>query len=184
MKITTQEQARSLLNYDPISGQLSWRINASRRTRAGSVIKSVDSKGYIIFGYAGKNYRAHRIIWLLWYGYLPTGEVDHKDRVRTNNAILNLRESSKIQNQWNRTAKKGTISGLKGACWDASRSKWIAVIRIEGKNRNLGRFDTAEEAHAAYCEVARRCHGAYLNTAPANDNAMPLPQSDAAASCS
>lgn len=184
MRITTQEQARALLNYDPISGQLSWRIHASRRTRAGSIIKSIDSNGYIIFGYAGKNYRANRIIWLLWYGYMPDGEIDHKDRVKTNNAIANLRESSKTQNQWNRTAKRGTASGLKGSCWDASRSQWMAVIRIDGKNHNLGRFDTAEEAHEAYCEAARRHHGIYLNTAPANDNPTPQPLSGVAGYCS
>ena len=183
MEISTQEKALSLLHYDPVTGQLSWRVNASRRTRAGSVIKSVDSKGYLYFGYCGKNYRAHRIIWLMHYGVMPPSLVDHRDRDKTNNRIDNLRSASESENQWNRPAKRGTASGLKGACWDKEREKWLAVIRIGGKNVRLGRFETAELAHQAYCEAALYKHGQFLNTARAdNDNITQQQPSVAAAS--
>lgn len=45
-------------------------------------------------------------------------------------------------------------SGIRGVCWDKSRGKWIASICVAGKQRNLGRFDSKEEAAAVYNEAA------------------------------
>jgi hypothetical protein len=35
---------------------------------------------------------------------------------------------------------------------------------VNYKSTHLGYFDTAEAAHAAYCEAAKRLHGAFART--------------------
>jgi len=37
-----------------------------------------------------------------------------------------------------------------GVCWDKQRKKYLACIRIKGKNKYLGRFKTVQEAKAVY----------------------------------
>jgi hypothetical protein len=37
----------------------------------------------------------------------------------------------------------------------------LAQIKHQRKQHHLGYFDTAEEAHAAYAEAARRLHGTF-----------------------
>lgn len=54
-----------------------------------------------------------------------------------------------------RKPREKTASGLLGAIYEKSRNKWRAVIKLDGKQRLLGRFDTAVEAHQAYLRAAR-----------------------------
>lgn len=44
--------------------------------------------------------------------------------------------------------------GTRGVSYDATRNSWIAKISYQGKRTTLGRFDTKEEAEAAYQAVA------------------------------
>lgn len=37
-------------------------------------------------------------------------------------------------------------SGVKNVCWDKSRNKWMASIKRDGKNINLGRFSEKQDA--------------------------------------
>jgi hypothetical protein len=49
-------------------------------------------------------------------------------------------------------------SGYTGVCWDKSRNKWAASLKIDGKTKNVGRFLTKEEAHSALCEFRNLHH--------------------------
>lgn len=44
-------------------------------------------------------------------------------------------------------------SGIKGVSYDKRRGKWVASITLAGKTRNLGRYDTIQEAGAARRET-------------------------------
>lgn len=44
------------------------------------------------------------------------------------------------------------MSGVRGVSWD--RGKWVARIRVRGRYKNLGRFNSIEAAEAAIREVA------------------------------
>jgi hypothetical protein len=57
--------------------------------------------------------------------------------------------------------RSDNTSGLKGA--SRSRGRWQAQIQHHGKNIHLGRFDSAEEAHAAYVAAAQRLAGEFAN---------------------
>lgn len=54
------------------------------------------------------------------------------------------------QSRNTRLIKSSNSSGYRGVCFDKSRNKFISSIGINGKVKNLGRFNTAEEAGYAY----------------------------------
>ena len=69
-------------------------------------------------------------------------EIDHINRVKTDNRLVNLRLSTHQKNQFNTDAK--------GYCWDENVNKWRAYIMLDGKSKFLGHFDEKEDAHQAY----------------------------------
>jgi len=75
-------------------------------------------------------------------GAWPIHETDHIDRDTTNNRPWNVRELTTRGNAQNR--------GNFGGCWVASKNRWQAQIRINGKMRWLGYHKTQAEAQAAY----------------------------------
>lgn len=74
--------------------------------------------------------------------------VDHKDGNGLNNRRYNLRETNKQKNAWNQKTKKHT-SKYHGVSWQSGRRKWVAQLMVNGKQHNLGRYDTEEEAYQA-----------------------------------
>lgn len=96
----------------------------------------------------------------------PNGlQVDHVDGDGLNNRRGNLRLATASQNQSNRGKPQNNTSGFKGVSWENDRKKWCAAIRKMGKRRYLGRFDTPQEAHAAYCAASATAHGEFGRTA-------------------
>jgi hypothetical protein len=103
-----------------------------------------------------KQYRAHRIIWMMFNGNLPKEQLDHIDGDRANNRIENLRECSNTENQQNRKLNKDNKTGFTGVTiW---KTKFKAEIRLNKKGYYLGLFDTAEEAHKAYLNKKAELH--------------------------
>jgi len=95
-------------------------------------------------------------------GSWPKEQVDHINGKRSDNRFANLREANNAENHQNLKKalkrKTGRTSRFLGVSYDKSRGRWMAVIGTGGKARNLGRFDTEEEAHAAYLAEKRRIH--------------------------
>lgn len=82
--------------------------------------------------------------------------VDHINHNGLDNRRCNLRFATPSENTTNRRTAKNTKSGLKGAY--AVHNRWYSRIVVEGKDTYLGMFETAEEAHTAYCEAALKHH--------------------------
>jgi hypothetical protein len=91
-------------------------------------------------------------------------EVDHIDGNGLNNQRSNLRLASKSQNQHNRRKSSNNTSGYKCVSWHSRDRVWQAYITVDSKRRYLGRFNTAEEAYAVYCEAAERLHKEFART--------------------
>lgn len=89
---------------------------------------------------------------------------DHEDRNTLNCQRSNLRIATPSQNNMNRRGNHVSISGLKGVSFDKNRRKWVAQLKLNGKNSNLGRFPTRELAAAAYREAAIRHFGEFAFT--------------------
>lgn len=83
--------------------------------------------------------------------------VDHVNGNGLDNRRSNLRICSQQQNTRNQTnLRKNKSSQFKGVTFDKSRNKWIAMICLGNKKyKNLGRFESEEEAASVYDEYAR-----------------------------
>lgn len=91
----TLSRLKKLLDYDPSSGIFHWKFIVFRsKMKVGDVAGGLDEKGYVRIRIDGIKYRAHRLAWFYVKGVWPSDTIDHKDRVRNNNRILNLREAN------------------------------------------------------------------------------------------
>lgn len=88
----------------------------------------------------------------------PDVWVDHIDGNGLNNTRENLRVCTRAENQQNRGANRNNKSGFKGVIACKRSGKWIAKIMANRKSTHIGRFDTPEEAHAAYVRAAESLH--------------------------
>ena len=102
--------------------------------------------GYIRLKIRGKMYYSHRLIMLAFVGDSDQ-QVDHINRIKTDNRFENLRYCTPRENGLN----KDFSDNAKGYYWD--KNKWQADIWINKKKKNLGRFDTEEEAHQAFLDA-------------------------------
>jgi hypothetical protein len=86
----------------------------------------------------------HRIVGLMCIpnpDNLP--QIDHINGNKNDDRIENLRWCSGSTNQRNKPSSKGYS-------WNKLAKKWKAQMKIEGRIKHLGYFDTEAEARAAY----------------------------------
>lgn len=109
------EYLRSVLDYNPETGDFRWKKNAGTRAKIGDIAcKKIDANGYYVIGLDSKLYKAHRLAYYISYGIEPTGfEVDHINQIRHDNKICNLRLATRSQNQRNVKTRKTSSTGYK-----------------------------------------------------------------------
>lgn len=145
-----------LLSYDRETGDFTWRIDRNQIAKAGSVAGKTHHSGYIYIGIDGERILAHRLAWFFIHGEWPAGQVDHRDGIRANNAIKNLRDVTQSVNSQNqRCAKSDNSTGLLGV--SSNKGKFVAQINIGGRNKHLGYFGDKRKAHEVYL-AAKRAH--------------------------
>ena len=159
----TQQELKEIVSYDPETGEMYWLIRSNGRVPAGSRVGSMSTTiGYMCFGYQKKNYLNHRAAFLLMTGAWPVDQLDHINGDRLDNRWCNLREATRRENMRNVGLQKNNTSGYKGV-HQRENGKWRAVICVDLVQRNVGQFDTPEEAYKAYCDAADRLHGEFAN---------------------
>lgn len=105
---------------------------------------------------------AHRVAWMMTHGAWPECHIDHIDGNRSNNRISNLRQADPVQSAHNRKGRSDSGSGIIGVKKIRDGAKWEAKIETNGVKTYLGRFDTANEASAAYETAAREMRGEFF----------------------
>lgn len=148
---------REALAYDPATGLLTWRIAASQRTKVGDVAGTVGKRGYRAVQVRGRLLQAHRIAWFLSTGAWPGGQIDHKNGLRDDNRLANLRLATQAQQTVNSKIRADNTSGHRGVSWNIGVNKWVARAVIDGKRKHLGCFANKQDAIAAY-ELAASVH--------------------------
>lgn len=139
-----------------------WQDKTWNTRNAGKIAGSISNKGYVRIKFssiANTKVSAHRIVWEMHYGRIidPLLQIDHINGDRADNRIENLRLISGQANCFNTKAK--------GYTWHQNNKKWQAQICINQKNKNLGYFETEEEARQAYLSAKEQIHGKeYIRT--------------------
>ncbi len=163
MNALTQERLKEILEYDQNTGIFLWKEKISKKVIVGEIAGYLESRGYWEICIFGRKYKAHRIAWLYVYGNFPTNQIDHINRVRTDNSIFNLREATNLENSLNHDANKNNKSGFRGVHWNSNTQKWRAQARLNGKRIELGLHKTAELAAEAYRNFIKQNHGVFAN---------------------
>jgi hypothetical protein len=109
-------------------------------------------------GYARRAARGEPVLYLhrIVMGVEPgdAREVDHISRDTLDNRKSNLRLCTHAQNRQNTKGHDNCTSQHRGVSWDKERRKWKVQVKVDGRNRIIGRY--ADEDEAARAAVAAR----------------------------
>jgi len=161
--LLTIEQLHSLLRYDPDTGLLWWRrcpnsnlYHTWQTTPAGSL----HHEGYIQIRVMRRPLLAHRVAWALYYGEWPHLTVDHRNTIRTDNRIENLRLATFNQQAHNSVIPRNNTSGTKGVSFNVREKKWRASILANGQYHGRD-FVKKEDAVTYITSVREQFHGEF-----------------------
>lgn len=154
MEQITQEYLKSILEYNPITGQWVW-IKSYHKTKTGKIAGYISKdKGYRRIKIDGKLYFSSNLAFLYIEGYIPEHDIDHKNRIRHDDRWKNLRHISRQCNIRNCGLSSRNNSGIKGIYWNKKESKWKAFIYINAKYKHLGYFKEDEFDEAVLIRLA------------------------------
>jgi hypothetical protein len=167
----TSAEIRALLDYDPLTGILTWRwrppcefkdersFNAWNARYAGMEAGREHPSGYRLMKFRQYRFAAHRLAWIIYYGSLD-GDIDHINGVRNDNRISNLRVVDAVGNARNQKLRSTNTSGVTGVC--SVDGQWMSYIYVEGKQVKLGKYVSLEEATKVR-KTAEREYGFHPN---------------------
>lgn len=115
---------------------------------SGNRVGCINTEGYRVFGFMGKQYKEHREIFFIKKGYYPD-QIDHRNGDKSDNRIGNLRDTNPNQNQYNRKDVLG---------YRFKNGKYEARISYEGKRIALGSFKCPTAARLAYLKAAKELY--------------------------
>jgi len=128
--------------------------------KTGHIYCNLDRDGYVRVRKDGKEYRAHRLIWEMHYGSIPTGIlIDHIDGDTLNNRIENLRLATRQQNNANAKGGKNGSTLPKGLTQVSTGYR--ARLTFKGTTFSLGTYTTIEEAKKAYDDKNKELNGEF-----------------------
>jgi len=156
----TQAMTKELFKYE--DGVLIWKVRPTIGVQVGDVAGTTMNIGYICVGIKTKRFLAHRIIFLMFRGYLPK-VIDHVNGIRDDNRIENLRECTQAQNCRNRKMSKNNKSGAKGVHWCKAAQKWQGTITLNYKSYYLGLFDGFKETKEKVAAARLEMHKEFAN---------------------
>jgi hypothetical protein len=165
------ERLRELFDFCPIEGKIWWRNrpegppewNANYAGKLAGTVKNGYLQISISIEGRSRFFSGQRVMWALFYGKWPDGEVDHEDHQTLNNSILNLRESTHSQNASHKLELRGKVK-YKGVYYLARLGKYAAQIKVNKEHTWLGLYDRAEDAAKAYDCTALMLHGKFAKT--------------------
>ena len=128
------ETARALIDLDDIEKCISHKWHLKRTEWNTDYVK--DSNNVLL----------HRFVLNLTDDNFV---IDHINHNGLDNRKCNLRICNTQQNAMNKITPKNNTSGHIGVSFDKTRNKWMAYIKLNGRMKNLGRYNSYEEAVAA-----------------------------------
>jgi hypothetical protein len=122
---------------------------------SGVVCRKVGKNGYIQITVRNNKKVAyyisgHQFAWFFEFNEVVPF-IDHVNQIKTDNSILNLRSVTKSQNAMN-------MKNVKGYTFCSRSKRYIAIIMVNYKKKQLGVFKTPEEASKCYLENKNKYH--------------------------
>ena len=151
---------REWISYNPATGDFTW-IKTSGKGRVGSLAGTPHPKGYVAISVRRRQFLAHRLAWMFTHNEFPAVQIDHRNGIKTDNRIENLRLATNAQNHANRGAQCNSTSGVKGVYWFKPQGKWKAQIQVMGKSITIGYFDCKSDAVAARLRAEDKYQGEF-----------------------
>lgn len=159
----TAERLREVVAYNSESGNFTAKLPFGRH-KVGDAVGTINIRGYVVFAVDGVSLFAHRAAWLYMTGEMPALHVDHENQNRADNRFANLRLATNSENLFNRGRNRNNKSGFKGVSFWKKGRKWRATITVNRRQRALGYFATAEEAHRAYAAACQEVAKEFAST--------------------
>jgi len=171
---------RELIDYDPETGALVWRVRDvsfftdgkmsalgamniwNARFSGKPALSYKGLNGYFKGAVLGRWYLAHRVAWAIYSGSWPKNEIDHINGDRLDNRIANLRSVTSQENSKNTAIGSNNKSGIVGVYWEKDRFLWVAIIHHSGKRKFIGHFKSKDEAIEARAKANAEC-GYHVN---------------------
>lgn len=145
--LPSAERIRSVFYYDQDTGVFTWKQTTSNAAQAGKRAGGQNSKGYTLIRLDGGSFKAGRLAWLFVTGEDPGElEIDHKNRMRSDDRFDNLRLASRKINCENIGIPKHNTSGIKGVSRHSRSGRWEAYIYHHKRRIQLGTFSAMAEA--------------------------------------
>lgn len=163
------ENIGDYLEYDETSSTfLRWKKLYGKKNQ----INVGDEAGYLnkcnrycLTSFNDIQYKNHRIIYFLHYGYCPN-IIDHIDGNPSNNNINNLREATISKNNHNRTINKNSTTGVKGLSI-IKQTYWRLKIIKNGKRAFQETYKltekTKDECRIILENKRKELHGSFSN---------------------
>lgn len=150
------DDLRAELSYDPETGALMWK-EWKRGRKLSLVAGYIAPNGYGMLKFGPKYFSSHRVIWCMVHGKWPAALIDHKNGVKHDNRLSNLREATFAINSQNyQRASPRNKLGVMGVYKQGNRFR--AQITVDNRTRRIGLFSTAEMAYQAYVQAKRKYH--------------------------
>lgn len=155
----TQELIAETFEYK--DGALYWKkpTHPNKDYLIGTLAGSIHKTGYRHITWMNNINKAHRLIFMLHYGYMPK-EIDHINGDRADNRLENLREVTRSQNQYNKTPQANT-SGVRNVSWHKKSKAWIVRLTMQGKTVFQQYFKDLELAELVAIEARDKFFGKY-----------------------
>ena len=135
-----------------------------RNDDTNKILKQSNNQGYKQIHLNGKYLRVHRLV---AEAFIPNPEnkpcVDHKNNIRDDNRIDNLRWATIKENSQNKSLSSRNTSGYKGVNWNKRSNRWDASIKENGLKVHLGYFRSLDDAVKARQKKANEVFGEYVN---------------------
>ena len=157
MNEVSVEKLRELLDYDPETGVLKWKKTVNSRAVKGSPAGNLDPSGYVKLRIAGVLLRAHRVAWAIHHGVWPDDEIDHRNRVRNDNRIGNLRIAGRVGNTRNYSPlslNAETLARSIRYVEDGRPNPWRVEMKVDRQRIPSRSFDNLLDAAA--CAASTR----------------------------
>lgn len=142
----TAELLHSMFEYR--NGKL-YRKISNGKWKAGSEAGGLSKAGYVNVRIAnGKKYQRHHLIWIMHFGPIPIElEVDHRNRIKGDDVIDNLRLVTRSTNMFNKSVRSDSGLGVQGV---SKTGNILNPYRAKFNGKHLGYFETVSQASQAY----------------------------------